>query len=700
MPRIFITSGTSYRLPADFNPSSNTVECYGGGGSGGDVGWPAGGGGAYAKVNNINVIPGAIVTIQIGSGGLSSPSTDTYFNATSLANAVSNGVSISCGAQGATGRTGGAAASSCGTTKYNGGTGGVNSTYGGGGGGACAGPSGAGGSGATPSGPGGGGGGGANGGSNGTNSGSSSGGYGGNGPGGSGGGVPNGGSGTPGTGGGGAGGNGGPGPGGHGALNDIYSTGVYGPGGGGGGGGGTSNLHGTTTGGAAGGYGAGGGAAGFSPFGEATASLQTDGLIVITYVSAPIGGPRGVSGGAGILPLRAPYIVATRGIKRIEGDTFPQKMDWLRQPLDLLQRPPGKIIYKYSGSIPRSWPNLTPLYKPPWLQHPELIRHPVTLDYRQQFPGKAPVDFFANLREDKDTISAAIDVKSYINATLLQYDEVVATINPSPILGGSEDIIRRVKLLLPKGWFNDVAPIRDAIIGGIADASAWGYSLVTYAKKQTRVAWATGVWLDILSKDYFRFELPRKVNEQDEDFRARVQKELVRERVTRKGMIDALTDLTGKTPYIFEPWNTGDTGAWDVGTFAFDVGGGWGDTILPAQAFVNVVPPGAGIPNAPGWDTPSFGWDVSGMWGDMNLIAGTITDQDVYDTINRTRPTGSIVWTQLFPPAGPTPVPTPRTRTPSFAPPAMIQPVVRPGMHRYSIGAMPPGGGPKARVLT
>jgi hypothetical protein len=364
-------------------------------------------------------------------------------------------------------------------------------------------------------------------------------------------------------------------------------------------------------------------------------------------------------------------------------------MDWWKQPADLLQPPPGKILFRAISIAPNVAPNPTPQYKPPWLQWPELLRHPVAgLDYRQQFPGRRPFELHAELREGYDTVSTGafpIYVNDPVSAALIQYDAVVSIVTPAPELGGSDDIIRRVKLLLPKGWWNDVAPIRDAIIGGVADAAAWSYGLIAYAKKQTRVAWATDFWLDIVSKDYFRFELSRKVNEPDDKFRLRIQKELIRERVTRQGMIDALTDFTGKVPYVFEPWNTGDTGAWDEGHFAWDISGGWGDTCLPAQSFVNVVPPGAGIPGAPGWDCAAMGWDIGGMWGDMSLIAGAITDADIYATINKTRPTGAIVWTQLFPPAGPMPLPVAPGLTPTFAPPIMNQVVVPPGAQRYSI---------------
>ena len=80
-----------------------------------------------------------------------------------------------------------------------------------------------------------------------------------------------------------------------------------------------------------------------------------------------------------------------------------------------------------------------------------------------------------------------------------------------------------------------------------------------------------------------------------------------------------------------------------------------------------------------------MGWDVGGMWGDMNLIDGAVTDQDIYDTINKTRPTGVIVWTQLSAPQGPMPLPVAAGRTPTFKPPLMNQVVVPPGAQRYSV---------------
>jgi hypothetical protein len=689
MPRIFITSGTSYTLPADFNPGNNTVECYGGGASGaaGSTN-TGGGGGAYSKVANINIGAGATVNIHIGTPG----SPDTWFNATSVANAVSNGTSISCAAKGGSGQTGGQASSGCGTTKFSGGGGGGSGSFGGGGGGGgAAGPNGNGAAGGTGGNDStkarGAGGGGANGGFAGQNDpiGGSDGGAGGKNRGGWGEGAAGFGSTDPtdngGNGSGGGGGGGGCGTGGTGWYDNVYGAGDYwGPSGGGGGSGlGSNNVH--NGGNANAGYGGGGGGGSNG----ASGGTPGNGLIVINYVSSPPINP--VPGGGRLISVPTPALAMARSIR--SPDPNLQKMDWLRQPPDLLSRPPSRVLFRQIPIPANTVPNATPLYKPPWLQWPELLRHPVAgLDFRQQFPGKKPLDFSANLREGPDTVSTGatpIKVYSPINAALLEYDQVVATIDPAPELGGSDDIVRRVKLLLPKGWWNDVAPIRDAIIGGVADVATWSYGLVAYAKKQTRVAWATDIWLDIISKDYFRYTLPRRVNEHDDAFRLRIQKELIRERVTRKGMIDALTDLTGNIPVIFEPWNTGDTGAWDEGHFAWDISGGWGDTILPAQSFVNVVPPGAGISMAPGWDVAAMGWDIAGMWGDMNMISGTVTDQDIYNTINLTRPTGAIVWTQLSAPQGPFPLPVAPGLTPDFAPPLMNQVVVPPGAQRYSI---------------
>src|SRR5262249_5744912 len=143
----------------------------------------------------------------------------------------------------------------------------------------------------------------------------------------------------------------------------------------------------------------------------------------------------------------------------------------------------------------------------------------------------------------------------------------------------------------------------------------WAYSWLPYIKQQLRIVSASGPWLDVVGFDYFNTFIMRKRGQTDATWRAIIQRELIRERVTRAGMVQAITDLTGRTPIVFEPWNTGDAGALDNGTFAWDVAiGGWGDTCLPGQSFLTVFRPGLqGIPQVGGWDTGEVAWDNVGL---------------------------------------------------------------------------------------
>lgn len=188
----FITSGTTYAVPSDWNNANNSIQVIGGGGSGGSSGGAglhprgAGGGGEYRKATNVTMPAGTSVTIQIGQGGAAvsgnttgNAGTNTYIcNSTSncasiagsavVAGAVAGGAGGSfSGGAGGTGGVGAAANSPGGA----GGDGNASNFNGGSGGGGAGGPSGTGAKGGTASGSGGGGGGGNGGGSVGSNSG-------------------------------------------------------------------------------------------------------------------------------------------------------------------------------------------------------------------------------------------------------------------------------------------------------------------------------------------------------------------------------------------------------------------------------------------------------------------------------------------------------------------------------------------------
>lgn len=274
MPTVFITSGTSFQIPADFG-TLVSIECVGAGSPQSST-RAGGGGGAYASITSLSLTPGQIVTIQVGTGTTRTGSNnDTWFNGASLA-------ASSVGAAGAAAETGGTAASSVGTITRSGGNGIAGGTNAGGAGGGAAGPNGAGAAGGTSTTLGSGGGGGANGGSVGGAGGVGSGGAGGNnrlGSGGGAGGATGGGAGTNGAGGGG---NGSSGAGGGAGGNGTEYDATHGCGGGGGG-----AAHSTTAGLIGGAGGLYGGGAGGSRNTTTIDALGGQGLIVFTYEIAP-----------------------------------------------------------------------------------------------------------------------------------------------------------------------------------------------------------------------------------------------------------------------------------------------------------------------------------------------------------------------------------------------------------------------------
>jgi len=120
--KVFLVSGTSTTVPADWNNSNNSIETIGGGGAGHDGNSSSnkgagGGGGAYSKATNVTLTQSATVNYVVGSGGATTGATggDTYFcNATSNCLSIA-GAAVVSGAHGGVGghsnSTGGAGGS-------------------------------------------------------------------------------------------------------------------------------------------------------------------------------------------------------------------------------------------------------------------------------------------------------------------------------------------------------------------------------------------------------------------------------------------------------------------------------------------------------------------------------------------------------------------------------------------------------------
>jgi hypothetical protein len=250
----------------------------------------------------------------------------------------------------------------------------------------------------------------------------------------------------------------------------------------------------------------------------------------------------------------------------------------------------------------------------------------------------------------------------------------------------SAGLLQRFKSLIPYGWFDDAAPLRDVVFGGLSDGLAWNYNQIMAVKAQTRRATSRGWMLDLYGWDFLGSRVLRRDGEGDPAWSARIQKEIFRPRVTRQSISDALTDLTGRTPVILEPWNANDCGAYDLGGIAYagsdfvasaaagyDLGGAldtgltgydlqigatgntsagmgaWGSLEVPYQMFVTAFRPlGAGIQNASGTDVGSDGYDIGVFrYTDETEVTSPVSDDEIYAAVAATEPAGVIAWTAI-----------------------------------------------------
>ncbi len=225
--------------------------------------------------------------------------------------------------------------------------------------------------------------------------------------------------------------------------------------------------------------------------------------------------------------------------------------------------------------------------------------------------------------------------------------------------GNATDFSARLRSVLPDGWFpqagQNASPTLDALLAGLSSSWEWLYGLLSYAARQTRIATATDVFLDMIALDYFGTGLPRRTNEADVGYRVRIGKEMLRPRNTRAALTAALVNLTGRVPTIFEPERATDTGGYGTpgmtaGTgLGYGVAGRYGSLALPYQAFVNAYrPTGAGIANLPGYRSQAGAYGVGSLsYASLAQSGGQVTDAEIYATIANTMPGATIAWTAI-----------------------------------------------------
>ena len=236
--------------------------------------------------------------------------------------------------------------------------------------------------------------------------------------------------------------------------------------------------------------------------------------------------------------------------------------------------------------------------------------------------------------------------------------------------GDQNDMMTRMKAVLPSGWFPDTTPVLDSMLAGTGSVFAAIYSQIGYLTQQTRILTSTGVWLDLAAQDLFGKTLTRRLGEADASFLARIQKEMFRPKATRAAVIRVLTDLLGVAPKVFEPAYTYDTGGYGSGGMtagsgrAYGLAGGYGSLLLPYQCFVTAsrasISPIAGVQ---GYYTGSGGsgggygsgasWAAgSGIgagggaieYASLSWTQGQTGDADMEAAVAAVMPCASIAW--------------------------------------------------------
>ncbi len=199
--------------------------------------------------------------------------------------------------------------------------------------------------------------------------------------------------------------------------------------------------------------------------------------------------------------------------------------------------------------------------------------------------------------------------------------------------GDGADMARRLRVVLPRRWFSDTAPVLDAVLEGFGSGWAELQDQVNFALTQLRLLTVTGVWLDLASLDYKGGALPRRFNESDDAFRNRLLP-ILPDRGTRPALEARLAQLTGQPFWVFEAMRPADVGGYGVaraygqtaprvpryiGDHPYAGAGRYGSVSLPFQVFIRIRRP----------------------------LAGNLLDADLYAAIARMLPIAVTAWTCL-----------------------------------------------------
>lgn len=145
--------------------------------------------------------------------------------------------------------------------------------------------------------------------------------------------------------------------------------------------------------------------------------------------------------------------------------------------------------------------------------------------------------------------------------------------------GDQSDFVRRLRGLLPRGWFPDPvatgsteqAPVLVGVLSGFGNALAGAWTLLQQVRASTRLSTSTGSVLDLAANDLFGAgQFPRVTGEADAAYLARIKASLIAKKNTRSAVSAALTAAGASGSQIIETWNAADCGAYAPARFSPD----------------------------------------------------------------------------------------------------------------------------------
>lgn len=217
--------------------------------------------------------------------------------------------------------------------------------------------------------------------------------------------------------------------------------------------------------------------------------------------------------------------------------------------------------------------------------------------------------------------------------------------------GDQTDVLSRLNSVLPPWFGYETTPILTGLLEAFSWAGSFLFDEFVYVALQTRVTTATGNNLDLIANDFFGVNnFNRAPNEGDESYRNRILANLIRERATRRAMINILTLITGNTPIIFEPMRPEDGGGYSVAGCGYNEAGGWSNPNVPYQCFIIVFSPVvSAISSVAGWNIPTGAWNTGSRasWVNLNNITNALNASQIYQAINNTKVEGTVCWTQI-----------------------------------------------------